>query len=258
MSNKVNAREAARKEAERIAKQSAKDNRTRNILIAVIAVVVIAIAGVAFALVKESQKTALSEFEGETPAVADLRGGIPFGGSDAAAGETNGDSPTVDVYADFHCPACASFDQVNAEELRTLITSGDATVVYHPVNILDNSGNGTGYSTVAANAFIEVAEGQPDLALEFMETLFAMQPDGPGYDVAEIASIAQEVGVSDDVTAKFEDARFTEWIEAARQQAGRDGMTATPTIAFDGTIEEFDWTVPGAISERIGVGSISE
>src|SRR5699024_11722808 len=82
-----NRRETARKEAERIAaKQAASDNRTRNILIGVIAVVVLALVGVGYMLVTESQKTVLSDFDGATPASADLHGGIPFGGSDATAG----------------------------------------------------------------------------------------------------------------------------------------------------------------------------
>src|SRR5699024_12085217 len=69
-----NRRETARKEAERIAaKQAASDNRTRNILIGVIAVVVLALVGVGYMLVTESQKTVLSDFDGATPASADLQ-----------------------------------------------------------------------------------------------------------------------------------------------------------------------------------------
>lgn len=250
----VNRRETARKEAERIAaKQAASDNRTRNILIGVIAVVVIALVGVGYLLVKESQKTVLSDFEGATPVSADLHGGIPFGGPEATAGVENDDAPTIGVYADFLCPACAAFDEANADEIRELAESGTATIVYHPVNILDSSGNLTGYSTRAANAFVEVVENSPEHALEFMEALFANQPGAEGYTDEELGEIAESVGVSGDVTAKFPEGAYIEWVDTARQQAQRDGMKATPSVAFDGKVDDsFDWTVPGALTERVG------
>lgn len=252
MSKNTSAREAARREAERVAaKQSASDNRTRNILIAVIAVVVLALIGVGYMLVKESQKTVLSDFDGNVPAAADLHGGIPFGGPEATAGVENEGAPTLGVYADFQCPACAAFDEMNAQDIREMAQSGEATVVYHPVNILDNSGNSSGYSTRAANAFVEVVENAPDKALGFMEALFANQPGAEGLTDEQIGEIAAAAGVSDDVIAKFSDGRYTEWVDAARTQASRDGMRATPSVAFDGTIEEFDWTVPGALRERV-------
>src|SRR5699024_11206743 len=219
-----NRRETARKEAERIAaKQAASDNRTRNILIGVIAVVVLALVGVGYMLVTESQKTVLSDFDGAPPASADLPGGIPFGGSNGTAGVANEAGPASAVYAGFLGPACAACDEANADEIRELAESGTATLVYRPVNILDSSGDLTGYSTRAANAFVEVVENSPEQALEFMEALFANQPDAEGYTDDELGEIAESVGVSADVTAKFSDGAYIEWVDTARQQAQRDG-----------------------------------
>jgi len=251
MAKNTNPREAARREAERIAaKQAASDNRTRNILIGVIVVVILALVGVGYMLVKESQRTLLSEFEGPAPASSDLHGGIPFGGEGAVAGVENEGAPKVDIYADFHCPACKGFDEVNAEDIRDLASSGEANSVYHPVNILDRSGDLTGYSTRAANAFVEVVEHQPELALTFMEELFALQPGPEGYTDEQIAEIAVSVGVSEEVAAGFSEGTYAEWVQVAREQAARDGMRATPSVAFDGEIEDFDWRVPGALAER--------
>lgn len=252
MSKSQNSREAARKQAERIAaKQASSDNRTRNILITVIVVVILALVGVGYMLVKESQKTLLSDFEGVAPASADLHGGIPFGGPNAAAGVENDGAPKLGVYADFLCPHCATFDQINAEDIRALAENGDATIVYHPVNILDRSSDLSGYSTRSANAFVEVVENSPELALDFMEALFANQPGAEGYTDEQIGEIAQSVGVSADVVAKFSDGTYVEWVDVAKSQAQRDGMRGTPAVAFDGKIEDFDWGVPGALRERM-------
>lgn len=253
MSKTTDRRESARKQAERIAaKQAASDNRTRNILIVVIAVVVLALVGVGYMLVKESQKTILTDFAGAAPTSATLHGGIPFGGPDAVAGVENEGAPTVGIYADFLCPACAAFEQVNAADVREMAENGTATILYHPVNILDRSGDLTGYSTRAANAFVEVAENSPEHALAFMEELFANQPGAEGYTDEELGEIAASVGVSEDVTATFAEGTYIEWVDAARQQAQRDGMRGTPSVAINGKMEEVEWSVPGALVERVG------
>ncbi len=251
MSKKMSAREAARIEAERLAKQSAGGNRTRNILIGLIVVAILAIVGVGYMLVKESQKTLLTDFDGETPAVALDNGGITFGGPDALPGVVNEGAPKADIYADFQCPACAGFDQVHAADIRAMITEGTANITYHPVNILDRTPDATGYATRAANAFLEVVENEPAKALDFMEALFTNQPGGEGLTNEQIGEVAASVGVGAETIAKFSEGTYTEWINAARAQASRDGMTHTPSVAFDGKFRDFDWSVPGSLREEI-------
>lgn len=255
MSKKKNQRESARQAAEKFAAQnSAKDNRTRNILIGVIGVVILALVGVGFMLVKESQKTLLSVFEGEAPAVATESGGIPFGGSPVTAGKTNEGAPEVAVYLDFACPACGDFELINAEDLRTMVEDGEATLVYHPVNILDRTPDATGYSTRAANAMVEVAENAPDRVFDFVAILFENQPGGEGYTDEQIGEFAAAAGVPDEVIAKFSDGRYMDWVQQAREQASRDGMTGTPSLRVNGTIvphTELNWAEPGAVREFV-------
>lgn len=255
MSKKKNQREAARAQAERFAaQQSAKDNRTRNILIAVIAAVILALVGVGFMLVKESQKTLLSVFDGEIPTVSDESGGIPFGGDDVTAGVVNDGAPELAVYLDFSCPACGDFELVNGEDLRSMAEAGEATVVYHPVNILDRSPDHTGYSTRAAAALAEISESSPEHAFDFVALLFENQVGGEGHSDEQIAEFARAVGVPDDVIAKLSEGRYMEWVQQARLQASRDGMTGTPTIGLDGDLIDYDdlnWAVPGAVREYV-------
>ncbi|WP_418606106.1 DsbA family protein [Georgenia sp. SUBG003] len=58
-------------------------------------------------------------------------GGISLG-SEMVAGTENPDAPVLDVYLDFACPHCADFEEVNADDIDSLVTAGEATVVYHP------------------------------------------------------------------------------------------------------------------------------
>lgn len=249
-----NRREDARKQAEKIAgKQASADNRTRNILMVIIAAVVALLIVAGVVIYQASQKTLLSDFEGTAPASADEHGGFPFG-----EGELGGtsDGPTVQVYVDFMCPACGAFEEVNGEDLTDLMNDGTATVVYHPLNFLDRFSQGTAYSTRSANAFVTVAEEDPEHALDFMVALFDNQPDEntTGLTDEEIADIAVDAGVSQDVADSFADLTYGEWVDVASQQASRDGVGGTPTVIIDGTpldTQKYNWTQPGVLRDRI-------
>lgn len=250
--SKKNRRQKAAKKSERLTKPG---NNARHIFIAVIAVIVLALGGVGYLLVKESQKTHLTDFDGPTPSVADEHGGVPFGVVDGKilAGHTNGSDETdvnnVSIYADFLCPACAEFEKMNSGEIEEIILSEQATITYHPVNILDSSPDSTGFPTMAANAFLEVAEAAPEHALAFMEILFIHQPEDGLMQNEEMRQLGLEVGVPEEAMARFDEFRFQDWIETAKKQATRDGMKHTPSTALNGEFVEISWSEYGSLSE---------
>lgn len=250
--SKKNRRQQAAKKSERLTKPS---NSARSIFIAVIAVIVLALGGVGYLLVKESQKTHLTDFEGPTPSVANEHGGVPFGVVDGQirAGYSNDDDETpvntVSIYADFLCPACADFEKINSGEIEEIILSEQATIAYHPVSILDNSPDNTGFSSLAANAFLEVAEAAPEHALAFMEILFIHQPEDGVMQNEEMRQLGLDIGVPEEAMERFDEFRFQDWIEAAKKQATRDGMKHTPSTALNGEFVEISWSEYGSLSE---------
>lgn len=250
---KADRREAARREAERLAaKQKATESRNR-IVIAVVSVVVVALVVVAGVLIwRESQRTLLTDFEGARPAGSTDTGGITFG-SDLEAGSTNEGAPEVDVYVDFMCPVCGQYDAVNREDIRTMLSEGEATVSFHPLNFLDGYSLGTQYSTRAANAFATVATDAPDAALDFLEALFDNQPaeQTEGLGDEELASIAVEVGVPQGVADTFASGTYVDWVAVASDQARNDGVTGTPTTFIDGSRWTGAWNQPGALLQAV-------
>ncbi|MPV48455.1 thioredoxin domain-containing protein [Pseudactinotalea sp. HY160] len=254
MSANTKRREDARKQAEKIAaKQASSDNRTRNILIIIIAAVIALLVVAGIVIYQASQKTLLSDFEGTAPAAADTHGGIAF--SDQGVGVV-GSGPVVQVYVDFMCPICGDFEEVNGADLVELVEAGTATVVYHPVNFLDRYSQGTAYSTRAANAFVTVAEDAPDQALDFMTAMFEQQPaeNTTGLTDEEIAGIAVDAGVPQEVADTFGDLTYGDWVDAASQQATRDGVTGTPSVVINGTpldTKKYNWTQPGVLRDHI-------
>ncbi|SEE92781.1 DsbA family protein [Ruania alba] len=250
---KTERREAARLEAERLRKIQAKqDKRNRGILIVVVVAVVALIAVAGVMIYQSAGRTLLSDYEGESPAGSDLHGGITFGAD--GVGSPNEGAPTVDIYVDFQCPHCASFEEVNGEDVIQAVADGDATAVYHPVDFLDNAAMN---STRTANAFAVVATEAPEAAMDFMTLMFENQSSTEFTD-EQIAQVAVEAGVPQEVADTFAEGTYHEWIELASDQASRDGYTGTPTIVIDGEVwgtDENDpagqWTTPGALLEEI-------
>lgn len=240
--SKTERREAARKEADRLRKiQQAKEKRSRRILIAVVAAVLALIIAAVVVIAVQANRTLLSDFEGPTPAGSDLHGGIPIGAE--GAGTPNEGAPVLDVYVDFMCPHCGTFEQINGEDLAQAAADGEVTVNYHPVSFLSE------YSARAAAAFAEVSNSAPESAMGFMTEMFANQPSegGSGLTDEEIAEIAVEAGVPQDVADTLADGTYAEWVDIASQQASRDGASSAPTVMLDGDEWGGNWSNPGEL-----------
>lgn len=246
---KADRREAARKEAERLAAKQASTERRNRLVILVASVLVVALIGVAgFFIWKESQRTLLSEFEGARPTASTDTGGIPFG-EGAVAGATVEDVPELTVYLDFMCVHCATFESVNGEDIRTLLEAGEVTLVAHPLNYLDA---GDTYSSRTANAFATVASDAPEAAYDFMQALFENRPeDGVGLTDEVIAEIAVGAGVPEEVAATFASGTYLDWVAVASDQARSDGVSGTPRVYLDGSVWDEDYTTPGNLLEAV-------
>ncbi|GIG35433.1 DsbA family protein [Cellulomonas pakistanensis] len=267
-------RDAAREQARVLREQQAKRDRRNKILgisilgaavVALIAVIVVIIAQQpddAEAL-PEYPDTPLSEVA-VVPSVALEDGGIPV--SAEGVGAVDDAVTRVDVYLDYMCPACGAFEESNGDNLISLASEGEATVVYHPVSILNRFSNGTGYSTRAAAAAALVAQDAPEQFAAFNQQLFAGQPDEGtnGLTNEEIAQIARDAGVAGAVADDIADGtaldQFGQWVTSATNEVtanealfnAQSGSFGTPTITIDGELWTENWTDPEALLQAIG------
>lgn len=253
-------REAAREQARKLREeQERRQKRNRTLVIAGAVAAVLAIAGLIWAIVSSSGDSAL---DGVTsPAGSDASGGIPIGSS-LEAGTTNDGAPEVSVYLDYTCSYCGQFEAINAADLETLAAEGEATVRFHPVAILDGSGDYSAFSGQAASAVATVAEHAPAQFLDFHTELFTLWDaavqeavDAGASAITEptvedIQATALAVGVPQDVADRIADREFADWVAATTRQFGRDGYQGTPTIVIDG--EEFlGWPEEGALADAV-------
>jgi protein-disulfide isomerase len=153
---------------------------------------------------------------------------------------TVGDSTapvTTDIYQDYMCPYCGQFERANTTDIESLVSAGTLKVQIHPMAFLDESSNGTKFSTRAANALVTVYNKEPDKTLAMNAILFANQPDEntSGLTDDQIAAFAKQAGVSDATIALFKQQSYAAWVASATQAAFAAGIQSTPTVLVDGT-----------------------
>ncbi|MGV8848702.1 MAG: DsbA family protein [Propionibacteriaceae bacterium] len=206
--------------------KEAREKKIRNgITIGVIAVVALAlIAGLIWLIPVLSAKNSKTTASGSDPYA------ITIGSASAPV--------TIDIYQDYMCPYCGQFERAQNSDLKVLVDSGTAKVVFHIMAFLDDSSSGTKYSTRAANAFVVVAQKEPDKALAFNGALFANQPaeGSTGLTDAEIATRAKGVGVSDAVANSLASLSQADFVKGSNDAAFAAGVTSTPTIKINGTV----------------------
>lgn len=281
--------EARAKAAQMRKEQERKAKRNRILAISGLVVAVVALVAVAFTIVNQNKANeaansnvtygqgaenvvapALADVK--APAPADDNGGIPVSGKGGdAVGDVGDGDVDLTIYFDYMCPYCGQFDATNAGDLDAMLEEGDVTITYHPVSILDHLSAGSSYSTRAVNATAIVADKSPEHFTDFVTAMYKDQPEEgtSGRSDAEIAQIAEDLGVPAEVTATFTDTVdgtfatqdeesvagtwriFAPWSAATTNQAGTDRPKfSTPTVLING--EEFkDWQNPGALKQAV-------
>ena len=142
---------------------------------------------------------------------------------------------TVDVYEDFMCPACGSFEEATGPALKQLATAGRITLRFHPVAILDRYSNGTAYSTRAAAA--SAAAAQEGRFTELHDVLYANRPEEntAGLSDAKILELAASVGLTgENFTTAVNEGTYKAWAVQATEKFSAKGFTGTPTITVNG------------------------
>lgn len=217
MSKRTGQKQAARVVREQLALEQ---RRKRTLWTSVIAVVVVVIAGMIgwgiYSIQRSDEYTA------------------PPGASSDGSGIVVGNGPvTVDVYEDFICPACRSFEAQTGATLDQLVAEGKATIVYHPIAILDGYST-TRYSTRASAASGCAAKG--GMFEKYAEALFANQPPegGPGLDDDKLIEIGRSIGLGDDFASCVRDGTYKPWSEHVTDSGTERGVNSTPTIFVAG------------------------
>ncbi len=180
---------------------------------------------------------------------------LPAGATGEGDGIMIGRGPVrVDAFIDFLCPFCRQFDLSAGPTLVGLVSGGQVSLVYHPMNFLDEAST-TNYSTRAAAASGCAADG--GRFAEYAHALFVSQPPegGPGLSDAELADLGRAVGLDGAAfTACLSDAPYLDWPPYVTARATALGVEATPTVLVAGAAVRPEARAIGAAVATAGGG----
>jgi len=152
----------------------------------------------------------------------------------------------VDAFIDFMCPFCRRFELSAGPTLADLVSSGQISLIYHPMNFLDEAST-TNYSTRAAAASGCAADG--GLFTEYVHALYNSQPPegGPGLSDAKLAELGGAAGLDISAfTACVSGAPYLDWPGYVTARATTLGVEGTPTVLVANTAVKAEARAIGA------------
>ena len=199
----------------------------------------------ALALLAGAIVVAIAMLFGSRPAgpVADAgsvtRARVPAGLAMDGLALGKADAPvTIDLYEDFQCPACESWSRNVFPKLASNeLASGSVRIVFHDMAFLGQESVDAGRAAYAA-----LQQGR---FWDMWATLYANQgrENSGAFSRDRLIAMAGQLGL--DVTrfeADMDSGSARAAIEESRADAGRAGISSTPTLVIDG--QEFAGVLP--------------
>lgn len=226
---------SARQAKIQAAQKSQGSGANKIVVAAVVAVVAIIVVVVGVIWMEQSKKNDVAGGGNALPTgVSALGAGYPaFQDVTAAA-----NAPTVDIYEDFQCPACASFEAALGSTFEEQATAGKIKLVYHVKNFLDDNLRNDSSTRAGNAAFCASDAGKFQ---QFHSTIFPNQPatEGDGFTDAQLRAFAEQAGVTGPALATWQlchDAdKYVDYVNSVEEQSFADGVRGTPTVRMNGT-----------------------
>lgn len=143
----------------------------------------------------------------------------------------------IQLYVDYLCANCGTFQQKNDEQLRSWVESGAATLEIHPLALLTTKSAGTQYSLRAASVAACVADLSPDHFYDFHVALLTDQPEEGTEALTdeEILKRAKDAGVTalGQITRCVNESRYRSWVKEATVRALEGPIPGADIAAID-------------------------
>ncbi|TDD22159.1 protein-disulfide isomerase, partial [Actinomadura sp. KC06] len=168
-------------------------------------------------------------------------------------------TPVVDVYEDFACPHCGTFDRMHDPMLKELAVSGRAKVVFHPMVIFSESVQPAHGNAVRAAAALRCV-GDGARWLSYQDALYSHQPASlstEGYATSELISYAGSLGLTGDgFTSCVRNQRYAESVKTVSKGLIASGVQGTPSVRVNGrTLDKADTDSAAALRRAIEAAS---
>lgn len=167
----------------------------------------------------------------------------PAGGEPIHFGTEGGKH--VEMFIDFHCPHCVTFEQEYGPILQEAESKKIATIDVYPMAFIDQG------SQNAANAFACAADAGYPRA--YFNALFANATRQ--WSAQQLIELSSEIGHPP--TPEFEqcvnDGQQLAWVQSISGAADERGVTGTPTIFIDGELVDFAALNEDSLRAQLGL-----
>lgn len=146
--------------------------------------------------------------------------------------------PTLEIWEDFQCPACAQVEAVAGDPIKALADDGLVKLLFRPAIFLDRntaSLNSSARSTSAWGCAIDAGK-----AGEYHSGVFAIQPasEGEGFTDQQLKDLGADVGIAGEDLATFttcvDEGTYLGWAANSQQAFEEAGVGGTPTGYLNG------------------------
>lgn len=226
---------------------AAKAKRLNRIIIGGVGVLAVALIAV-FAVILVQQFATSDTGDAAPPSATQDRSGVIAYKDRAKPGV-----PKVEVFFDYQCGGCATFEIAFGGELTKLAAAGDIDLIYRPMVFQDaHGGDASKRSATAATC----ADYQGKFN-EYHNALFPLQRTG--YPDEELLNtIPQQIGMTGQSLSDFQqcyrERKTLNFVKGTEEQAGRAGVRSTPTVWVNGktmAMELLDYQNPSGIKAVI-------
>ena len=139
-------------------------------------------------------------------------------------------TPTIDVWVDYQCPACRTFEVLNGGYLNEVIAQKKAKVVFHPLTFIGAE------SIIAANAAACAADENKfvDMNLALFQNQGSSENSGRWQGDAMLA-IGESIGIkSDSFKQCVREGNYVKWTRNVTDASASKNVNSTPTIRING------------------------
>jgi len=144
--------------------------------------------------------------------------------------------PVLDVYEDFQCPACRTFEKSDGALIQQLAEQGKVKVVYYPFTIY--SGQPQLGNSVRAWAAAKCAP--PGRWVRYHNALYASQPvqtASGGFPVTQLVRLGQEAGITGPAFAQcVRSQQYAPQDAPLSNQIINAGVSTMPALTLDGKV----------------------
>jgi protein-disulfide isomerase len=140
----------------------------------------------------------------------------------------------VDVYVDYQCPPCSTFEELTGDELTGYLASDRVTLSIHPVAFIDRRSTNQ-YSTRSAAAM--ACAHEQGKTMELHSYLLRHQPeeDTAGPTDQELVIAGNALGMGSGWAGCVTGGEKLGWVEDATTAANADDIDSVPAVRVNNT-----------------------